>query len=294
MMNKIKIWLHATRPKTLPASVIPVLTGTALAVYINKIDAATFIITLIEAILIQLITNFVNEIYDYKRGVDTAERTGPTRAVASGAISVKTMTIVSAAMTFVTFVLGLYLVFGKGGGIFILSIGIFSLILAYLYTAGPKPISYLGLSEIFCFLFFGVFAVTGTFYLQTHTLTIEAILTSFGPGFLSVNILGVNNIRDIQTDIQAGKMTLAVKLGRRNAILLYVVFNVLAFVTPFVLTVIIRNYWILLPVICFPFSIYLIKNLFNHSGSELNKVLAGTGQLLVMYGLLSSISFLMI
>jgi|GEM_PF-6685148 hypothetical protein len=89
-------------------------------------------------------------------------------------------------------------------------------------------------------------------------------------------------------------MTLAVKLGRRNAILLYIIFNVLAFVTPFVLTVIIKNYWILLPVICFPFSIYLINNLFNHSGSELNKVLAGTGQLLVMYGVLSSISFLMI
>jgi 1,4-dihydroxy-2-naphthoate octaprenyltransferase len=187
MMNKIKIWLHATRPKTLPASVIPVLTGTALAVYINKIDFMTLLITLIEAILIQLITNFVNEIYDYKRGVDTAERIGPTRAVASGAISVKTMTIVSAAMTLLHLRLVYILCSERRRDFYFINRNIFSDSGVSLYGR-TKTDSYLGLSEIFCFLFFGVFAVTGTFYLQTHTLTIEAILTSFGPGFLSVNI----------------------------------------------------------------------------------------------------------
>lgn len=293
MKRTIKIWLLATRPKTLPASVMPVIIASALALSNKSFDYITFVLTLIESVLIQVITNFVNEIYDYKRGVDTNERTGPARAVADGAISVKTMVAVSVALTVITLILGLYLVIAKGGGLFILGIGLSSLLLAYIYTAGPKPISYLGISEIFCFLFFGVFAVLGTYYLQVHKITLEALITSLGPGFFSTNILGTNNIRDMQTDLKAGKMTLAVKIGRKKAIALYIVFNVFAFITPFILTLLIKNYWVLLPIISFPFSVYLIRNLIKYSGPELNRVLAGTGQLLIMYGTLSCVGFLL-
>jgi 1,4-dihydroxy-2-naphthoate octaprenyltransferase len=293
MKRTIKIWLLATRPKTLPASVMPVIIASALALSNKSFDYVTFALTLIESLLIQVITNFVNEIYDYKRGVDTNERTGPSRAVADGAISVKAMVATSVALTGITLILGLYLVIAKDGGLFILGIGLSSLLLAYIYTAGPKPISYLGISEIFCFLFFGVFAVLGTYYLQVHKITLEALITSLGPGFFSTNILGTNNIRDMQTDLKAGKMTLAVKIGRKKAIALYIVFNVFAFITPFILTLLIKNYWVLLPIISFPFSIYLIRNLIKYSGPELNRVLAGTGQLLIMYGTLSCVGFLL-
>ena len=293
MKRTIKIWLLATRPKTLPASVMPVIIASALALSNKSFDYVTFALTLIESLLIQVITNFVNEIYDYKRGVDTNERTGPSRAVADGAISVKAMVATSVALTGITLILGLYLVIAKDGGLFILGIGLSSLLLAYIYTAGPKPISYLGISEIFCFLFFGVFAVLGTYYLQVHKVTLEALITSLGPGFFSTNILGTNNIRDMQTDLKAGKMTLAVKIGRKKAIALYIVFNVFAFITPFILTLLIKNYWVLLPIISFPFSIYLIRNLIKYSGPELNRVLAGTGQLLIMYGTLSCVGFLL-
>ncbi len=293
MKRTIKIWLLATRPKTLPASVMPVIIASALALSNKSFDYVTFALTLIESLLIQVITNFVNEIYDYKRGVDTNERTGPSRAVADGAISVKAMVAASVALTGITLILGLYLVIAKDGGLFILGIGLSSLLLAYIYTAGPKPISYLGISEIFCFLFFGVFAVLGTYYLQVHKITLEALITSLGPGFFSTNILGTNNIRDMQTDLKAGKMTLAVKIGRKKAIALYIVFNVFAFITPFILTLLIKNYWVLLPIISFPFSIYLIRNLIKYSGPELNRVLAGTGQLLIMYGTLSCVGFLL-
>jgi 1,4-dihydroxy-2-naphthoate octaprenyltransferase len=293
MKRTIKIWLLATRPKTLPASVMPVIIASALALSNKSFDYVTFALTLIESLLIQVITNFVNEIYDYKRGVDTNERTGPSRAVADGAISVKAMVAASVALTVITLILGLYLVIAKDGGLFILGIGLSSLLLAYIYTAGPKPISYLGISEIFCFLFFGVFAVLGTYYLQVHKITLEALITSLGPGFFSTNILGTNNIRDMQTDLKAGKMTLAVKIGRKKAIALYIVFNVFAFITPFILTLLIKNYWVLLPIISFPFSIYLIRNLIKYSGPELNRVLAGTGQLLIMYGTLSCVGFLL-
>ena len=293
MKRTIKIWLLATRPKTLPASVMPVIIASALALSNKSFDYITFVLTLIESVLIQVITNFVNEIYDYKRGVDTNERTGPARAVADGAISVKAMVAASVALTGITLILGLYLVIAKDGGLFILGIGLSSLLLAYIYTAGPKPISYLGISEIFCFLFFGVFAVLGTYYLQVHKVTLEALITSLGPGFFSTNILGTNNIRDMQTDLKAGKMTLAVKIGRKKAIALYIVFNVFAFITPFILTLLIKNYWVLLPIISFPFSVYLIRNLIKYSGPELNRVLAGTGQLLIMYGTLSCVGFLL-
>ncbi len=294
MKEKFGLWFHATRPKTLPASFIPVMTGTALAFSEGKFDLSVLIVTLLSSLLIQVITNFVNEIYDFKRGADTSERLGPERAVASGKISPKSMKTVSAILTLITLLLGLWLVLFKGGGFYILAIGLLSLIFAYGYTAGPFPLAYKGLSEIFVFLFFGLFAVSGTYYLQTGNLTIESLITGFGPGFISMNILGVNNIRDIQTDFKAGKITLAVRIGRKNAIALYIIFSVFAFITPFILTLFIKNYLILLPVICIPFSFYLTLSLIKYSGKELNKVLSGTGQLLVLYGVLNSISFLLI
>ena len=285
-----KIWLGALRLKTLPASIIPVLIGTAMAYYDGYFNLSVLILTFICALLIQIITNFLNEVYDSKRGADTPDRLGPRRAVAMGLIKPVLMIKVVMTLVFVTLLLGLYLVY-NGGGVFILVIGLVSIFFAYAYTGGPYPIAYKGLSDIFVLIFFGVVAVTGTYYLQAHRLIPEVLIASLAPGFLSMNILGVNNIRDIETDEKAGKITLAVRIGERASKILYVVINVLAFLIPVILYYTLHNIYFLLPLLVFPISIIICMNLFKSSGTKLNKILAQTGMLLVLYGIASSILF---
>lgn len=285
-----KIWFGAVRIKTLPASIIPVIIGTAMAYYDGYFKTSIFILTLFCALLIQIITNFLNEVYDFKRGADTAERLGPERAVAMGFIKPHTMIRVAIIIVVITLLVGLYLVF-TGGGMFILTIGLISLFFAYAYTGGPYPIAYKGLSDIFVLIFFGIVAVTGTYYLQAHRLIPEVVIASFAPGFLSMNILGVNNIRDIKTDKIAGKITLAVRIGERASKALYVIINIFAFIIPIILYKILNNIYFLLPLLVFPISVFICLNLFKSSGEKLNKILAQTGMLLVLYGIANSISF---
>lgn len=282
--SKFKIWLEATRPKTLAASFVPVLIGTVMAAYEGYFNLVVFCLTSICALLIQIITNFVNEVYDFKKGVDNPNRLGPQRAVASGLIQSETMIKVTWAIFFIAFILGMILVF-MGGGIVIFIAGVLSLAFAFFYTGGPFPLAYRGISDIFVLIFFGIVAVTGTYYLQTQRITLEIFIASFAPGFLSMNILGVNNIRDIETDKNAGKITLAVILGERASKILYVIINLLAFLVPIILFLITRNIYFLSPLLVFPISIFICFQLFNSSGKKLNKVLAQTGALLLLYGI---------
>ncbi len=286
-----KIWIDALRPKTLPASVIPVFIGTAMAYYDGFYNPVVFILTLLCSLLIQVITNFVNEIYDFQKGADNPNRIGPRRAVAAGLISPARMKIVSGILVLLTFAIGLYLVF-SGGGAFILTIGVISLVFAYIYTGGPYPLAYKGISDIFVLIFFGVIAVTGTYYLQTHRLIPEVLIASLAPGFLSMNILGVNNIRDIETDKLVGKITLAVRMGEKPAKIMYVIINLLAFVVPVILYFSLENRYFLMPLLVFPISLIICLNLFRSSGSKLNKILAQTGLLLILYGIANAISFI--
>ncbi|MBI5402673.1 MAG: 1,4-dihydroxy-2-naphthoate polyprenyltransferase [Ignavibacteriae bacterium] len=285
-----KIWIGALRLKTLPASVIPVLIGTAMAYYDGYFNLLTLLLTFICALLIQVITNFLNEVYDSRRGADTPERLGPRRAVALGLIKPALMIKVVTVLVLVTLILGNYLVL-NGGGVFIFIIGLISLFFAWAYTGGPYPIAYKGLSDIFVLIFFGIVAVTGTYYLQAHRLIPEVLIASLAPGFLSMNILGVNNIRDIETDRKAGKMTLAVRIGERASKILYVVINLSAFIVPVILYYTLDNAYFLLPLLVFPISILICLNLFRSSGARLNRILAQTGMLLVLYGIASSILF---
>lgn len=284
-------WYLASRPKTLPASLIPVLIGASIAYYDNSIEVGYLIITFLCALLIQIITNFINEIYDYKKGADNEERLGPKRFVASGEISVKTMKYVSTTLIIVTFLLGLILVYGAG--LLILAIGIFSLLFAYLYTAGPFPLAYKGVGDLFVLIFFGVVAVSGTYYIQSHTINTIVIISSFGPGFLSMNILGVNNLRDIETDKKVGKMTLQVRLGKKYSQLMIVVLTILTFLLPFAIGHLTQSFYNLLPLLSIIFAIPLTKQIYTKSGIELNEVLAGSGKLLVIYGALTSIGFIL-
>lgn len=285
-----KIWIGALRLKTLPASVIPVLIGTAMAYYDGFFNILILVLTFICALLIQVITNFLNEVYDSRRGADTPERLGPRRAVALGLIKPVLMIKVVTVLVLITLLLGIYLVY-NGGGIFIFIIGLISLFFAWAYTGGPYPIAYKGLSDIFVLIFFGIVAVTGTYYLQAHRLIPEVLIASLAPGFLSMNILGVNNIRDIETDRKAGKMTLAVRIGEKASKILYVLINLFAFIVPVILYYTLENIYFLLPLLVFPISIFICMNLFRSSGAKLNKILAQTGMLLVLYGIASSILF---
>ena len=290
MMNKIKYFLKATRPKTLPASIIPVLIGSSIAYKEHFFNLLLFILTAICSILIQIITNYINEIYDFKRGADTKERLGPQRVVAAGLVSVKEMRNVSAILILITLILGLIIV--NQAGLLILLVGILCLFFAYAYTGGPYPLAYNGLGDIFVFMFFGIVATCGAYFAQTGKFSLICLISSLPPGFLSMNILGVNNFRDIDTDKKAGKITMAVRIGKKKAQNLYVVLNMLSMLIPFALYLLIKSEWIFLPLLSLPLAVKLSLDIFGKKGKELNNVLAGTGVLLLLNGILTSVGFL--
>ncbi len=287
----LQAWMLAIRPKTLPAGAVPVVLGSALAAVDGYFTLIPALVALVCALGIQVATNFINEIYDFRKGADTAERLGPTRTVAAGIISEKTMIRVSMALVGTIFLLGLYLVYTSGWPIFL--IGVLSLIFAWAYTGGPYPIAYSGLGDIFVFIFFGLVAVGGTYYVQAHTLSLIVLLAAVAPGLFSVNILLVNNIRDITTDRTVGKMTLPARIGEVWARGLYVIFTIIAFLVPVALALNGYSAWGMLSLLSAPLAVGMIKKLYASEGRELNNVLAGTGKLMTLHGLLLSAGLLM-
>lgn len=211
-----RIWLDATRPRTLPAAVAPVLVGTALACREGVRAPWAAAACLGFALLIQIGTNFANDYYDFIKGADTAERVGPRRAVASGLVSPGAMRGAMWGVFAAAFAVGLTLLAcgGGGGGWPLLVIGVASILCGIAYTGGPYPLGYNGLGDVFVFIFFGLVAVGATFFVQTGRMTADVLLAGAGVGGLAVNILVANNYRDVETDARAGKRTLVVRLGR--------------------------------------------------------------------------------
>jgi 1,4-dihydroxy-2-naphthoate octaprenyltransferase len=208
-------WMEATRPRTLPAAISPVLVATALALRDGGFDATAALICLVFALLIQIGTNFANDYYDFVKGADTAERVGPRRAVASGLIAPVVMKRAMIAVFCVAFFTGLSLL--SYGGWPLLVIGVASIVCGIAYTGGPYPLGYNGLGDVFVFVFFGLVAVGATYFVQTGRIWGEILLVGAGVGALATNILVVNNYRDVETDTKAGKRTLVVRFGRRFA-----------------------------------------------------------------------------
>jgi len=212
------VWLLATRPKTLAAGVVPVVVGTALAGYGGTVDWLVASACLAGALLIQVGTNFANDAFDALKGADTPQRLGPRRAVASGLISPRAMLLATTGVLACALVVGLYL--ARFGGWPILVLGLVSLVCAVAYTGGPFPLAYLGLGDLFVFLFFGLFAVLGSYWVQVgphgrHGIDPVCVLIAEAVGLQATSIIAINNLRDIPTDTQAGKRTLAVRLGDR-------------------------------------------------------------------------------
>ncbi|NTW48177.1 MAG: 1,4-dihydroxy-2-naphthoate polyprenyltransferase [Chlorobiales bacterium] len=284
--GQIQVWINAIRPKTLPAGILPVVIGSALAYTDKKFAFLPALVALLCATLIQITTNFINEIYDHRKGADTPDRLGPVRAVATGLIPEKTMIRVSISVVAVTFLVGLYLV--VRGGLPVLLIGIVSLVLAWAYTGGPFPLAYKGLGDIFVFIFFGVVAVTCTYYVQALELSTASFVASISPGALATNILGINNIRDIPTDTKVNKRTLAVRIGAENARRLYVLLTASAFIAPAFLYFQGYGLWVLLPFLSLPLAISIVSKLYRMSGKELNELLGATGKLMTIHGFLLS------
>jgi len=204
-------WILAARPRTLGAAIVPVVTGCALAWAAGGFDPLASALALICAILIQITTNYFNDAIDHAKGADTAERLGPVRATSAGLLSPRAMMTGGAVCLILATILAIPLVLH--GGWPILALGIVSLVLAYAYTGGPLPLAYLGLGEIFVVLFFGLFAVAGTFFLNTLEWSAAAALAGLQIGVHSSVLLAVNNLRDLETDRRADKKTLAARFG---------------------------------------------------------------------------------
>lgn len=290
-LSKIKAFLIATRPKTLAASTVPVLIGTAAASKYSYIDIKIFVLILICAAFMQILSNYLNELYDFKHGADTIDRIGPKRMVASGIISPNEMSLVSIFLTIITFTIGLEIV--EYSDIYILIVGILSLFFAFAYTGGPYPLAYKGLGEIFVFIFFGLVAVNGTFYIFTKEVNLISLLSSLPPAFHSVNLLAINNIRDIDTDRKVGKITLAVKIGRKNALVLFKVLVFLSYIPPIILSFITNNFLFLLVFFSFPIAAKLIIDITRKSGKELNILIALNSLLMLFFCLVFCLSFIM-
>ena len=215
----LAVWLSATRPKTLAAGLVPVLVGTALAVHDGVADWALAGGCLAAALLVQVGCNFANDAFDALKGADTAARIGPRRAVASGLISARAMLTATALVLAAALAVGIWLS-TAGGGWPIIALGVVSVLCAVGYTAGPFPLAYVGLGDLFVFLFFGLVAVLGTLWVQgaAHgqgALHTGAILVAEAVGLQATGIIAVNNLRDREGDAAVGKRTLAVRLGDR-------------------------------------------------------------------------------
>jgi 1,4-dihydroxy-2-naphthoate octaprenyltransferase len=282
-------WWLAIRPKTLPAAIAPVILGWGIAHQSGKFRIPAALAALLIALLIQIGTNLVNDVVDFSKGADNETRTGPTRVTQSGMLTSRQVWI----GVFVTFaisaLLGLYLVLLAGWPA--LLIGIASLLAGIAYTAGPYPLAYHGLGGLFVLIFFGFAAVGGTVLVTADALPPTTWYGALAAGVLTVNILVINNIRDIETDKAAGRTNLAVRFGRRAAEWQYALNLVLGYAIPFLLICAkLTSFWALLPIISLPKGIEIWRTLRSGEfGRALNPQLGNTAQVLLIYCLLLAV-----
>ena len=291
-INRLKIWIEAARPKTLWASIAPVIIGTAMAYSDGKWDPVIAMLTVLSAMMIQIGTNYANDYYDYFKGADTKERIGPVRATGSGLVKPEVMKKAFLMAFGLAIVFGLYLI--TRGGWPILIIGTFSVLFGLLYTGGPFPLGYKGLGEIFVLIFFGPVAVGGTYYLQTLDINLIVILAGLSPGLISTALLTVNNLRDIHTDEKAGKRTLAVRFGPIFARIEYLLSILIACLMPLILLIMDPAHpYSLAAVLVIILAGHPLKAvLFEEISPELNNVLASTGKILLFYSLVFSLGWI--
>jgi len=280
-------WLEAARPKTLPAAIIPVAVGTALAVAHRAENYAAAAICLAFSLLVQIGTNFANDYFDFVQGADTAERVGPRRAVAAGLIAPRTMLMATWVVLGAAFLVGLLLV--RTGGWWLFPIGIVSIVCAIAYTGGPFPLGYNGLGDLFVFIFFGLVAVCATFYVQAGDVAPDVVSCAAAVGLLAANILVANNYRDVETDARAGKKTLVVRFGRKFAVWQYGLSALVALLCPPALLLVGYRWPVLLPLVLVPWGFRLTHRLArSFEPAEQIAILGATAKFLAAFGVLLS------
>jgi 1,4-dihydroxy-2-naphthoate polyprenyltransferase len=293
MPSGVRIWLMAARPRTLPAAASPVFVGTALAGFFGVFHPLRFIAALVGAIFIQIGTNLSNDYSDARRGADTEDRLGPVRVTAGGLVPPRQV-LVATYVTFAIAVLaGIYLIVVAGWQL--LLVGAASILAGVAYTGGPRPYGYEGLGEVFVFLFFGIVAVAGSFFVQIEHLDWEAFALAVPVGLLAAAILVVNNVRDIDTDRRAGKRTLAVRLGRGRTRSLFAAIVYVAYPLALVTWVFgPTRPWAALPWLTLPLAAAVVRTVRNRTdGGSLNGALARTGQLQLAFCVLLSVGLLL-
>lgn len=288
---RLSAWILATRPKTLPAAAAPVLVGTALAFLHGGFDFFPALAALLGALLLQIVSNIANDLYDFYRGADAGERLGPTRVTQAGLLTPNQVKRGLLMFIGLSALIGVYLVFHAGWPILV--IGVAAILSALAYTAGPFPLGYHGLGDLFVFIFFGLAATAGTYFVQAGRPNSLVWWMSVAVGLLIVAILVVNNLRDIESDRLAGKVTLAVRLGESGTRYEYLLCILGAYVIPLVA-------WLLdgmplgglLVVVSIPLAWRSMQRVFTVSGRNLNTVLAATGRLSLVYAALFSVGII--
>ena len=291
--GSLSVWILATRPKTLPAAVAPVIVGSAVAFTDQCLAPLPAMAALAVALLMQVGVNLANDYFDYLKGVDTPDRLGPMRVTQSGLIPLSRMKAAMGLIFVLALLPGLYL--AKIGGWPVVVIGILSILAALAYSGGPYPLASHGLGDFFVFIFFGLIAVCGTYYVQALRLGPMAFLMGIAVGFLITAILVVNNLRDLETDRQAGKHTLAVLIGIRATKLEYSLLHTAAYILPAAVWLCeLAEYFILLPILSLPLAVPLNRTIWkNPGGTILNQALAGTARLALIFSLLLSIGLIL-
>lgn len=282
----------AARPRTLPAAAAPVIVGSAVAWHEGMFQLGPALAALAGALLIQIGTNLANDVFDFQKGADTHERLGPVRVTQAGLLTPQQVFTGMWLVFGTAVVIGLYLVWV--GGWPIVAIGVLSILAGLAYTGGPFPLGYNGLGDVFVFVFFGLVAVAGTYYVQAGRVSELAWWAAAPMGLLATAIIVVNNLRDVETDRRAGKKTLAVRLGPQAARVEYAVLVAGAYLLPPLL------WWagiapapVLLTWISLPRAALLTRLIFSVTGRPLNAALGGTGQLELLYAVLFSVGLLL-
>jgi 1,4-dihydroxy-2-naphthoate octaprenyltransferase len=302
-VSRREAWLMAARPQTLPAGASPVIVGTGLAVHEGVFAPLPALFALLGALLIQVGTNFANDYYDAVKGADTDEREGFTRVTAGGLVPAESVRRAMYLTYAVAVLLGVYLVYV--GGLPIVVVGLSGIAAGVLYTGGPYPYGYRGLGDLFVFVYFGLVAVVGTYYVQAvaaasvgpfplsippGTVPLSAVVASLPAAGLSTAILVVNNVRDLKTDRRADKRTLAVMLGYRFSRVEFALAVGMAYVVPVVFFATGFGPFVLLPLLTAPLAIRLGRTVFARTdGAALNPALEATGKLLAAHSVLFAV-----
>ncbi len=290
--GSVKAWVLAARPATLTAALAPVAVGTACAWRVERFRWDAALAALLGAFLIQIATNFANDMYDFQKGADTEARLGPLRAAQAGLLTVGALKRGIVVTLLLAMGTGVYLTWIAGPAVVV--IGLSSIAAGLAYTGGPFPLAYNGLGDVFVMLFFGFVAVCGTTFVQALYVPDLALLASIPIGALATAILAVNNVRDVEGDAEAGKRTLVVRFGRQSGVREYVFLLVLAYAAPVLMLAL---GWagplVLLPLLTIPWGVSLARSVAGDRGTALNDTLAGTAKLLSVYGILFALGIML-